>query len=104
MKAIFNSDDLYTAFFFTDDDRSMFDDLEYGSVVEISVKDAAGNVVAITFSTTRNAFLGTYHRRIHGEVLGTEDGLYREIQIRLNKSDPRDDTIGVFLQAPPLKI
>lgn len=101
LTAIFNDDDMSkTAFYFADDDRSMFDDLEYGSILEIAVKDEKGDIVTIPFSVTRNTFLGSQSHFIYGQVLGTADDIYREIKIRLRKGDPGDDTIDVFPQAP----
>ena len=102
-KAVFTDDINKNSFFFIDDDRSVFDNLEFGSIVEISVKDKNGGICAIHFSVTRNAFLGSYHRRIYGEVLGTEDNFYRQIEIRLDSLDPKNDRIDVFMQAPPLR-
>lgn len=105
LTAIFNDDDMRkTTFYFTDADRSMFEDLQYGSILEIAVKDAKGDIVMIPFSVTRNAFLGSYSHWIYGQVLGTEDDIYREIQIRLRKGNPEYDTIDVFPQAPPIRL
>ena len=103
-KAVFGKDDLHTDFFFPDNDRSMFDGIEYDQKVELAVKNTKGDLVSIPFCVTRNTFLGHFHRRIHGKVLGTTDGLYREIQIRLCKNAPEKDVIVVYLSAPPLEI
>ena len=105
LTATFNDDNLKkSTFYFLDDDRSMFENLEYGSTMELTIKDAKGNIVTIPFSVKRNSFLGSKNRRIYGQVLETEDDIYREIQIKLYKENPQWDTIDVFPQAPPLKI
>ena len=101
-RAAFSSDPKRNTFYFIDDDRSMFESIEFGMAMEITVKDQEGSIVTIPFRVIRNTFLGSYVRKIHGEVLETEDDLYRQIEIRLNFLDPSNDTIGVYLQAPPI--
>ena len=103
-KAVFDGETLYYPFSFIDEDRSIFDHIESDMEVSLALRDKNGEKVTISFRVTRNAFLGSYCRRIHGEVLGVGDGLYREIQIKLNSRYPEDDTVEVFLQAPPIEI
>lgn len=103
-RAKFTDDVFKNHFYFIDDDRSMFDDIECDLIMELDVKDENGSICTIPFSVTRNAFLGSYTRRIYGEVLGTEDNKYRQIEISLNLNEPKYDTIHVAMQAPPLKM
>ena len=91
-------------FFFPNGDRSMFTDIRCGQELELAVKDRADRLVSIRFCVTRDAHLGSFHRRIYGKVLGLPEDEYRQIEIHLRSNDPEQDTIGVCLQAPPIGI
>ena len=102
-KVIFNEGDRKTDFYFTNNDRSLLEGIVCGDLLSLPLRDERGEAVTISFTVTRNAFLGSFCRRIYGKVLDQEDPLYRQIEIRLYQNDPTMDTVAVFPTAPPVE-
>lgn len=99
---IFQATAFQEKFFFLDADRKKFDNLKWNDEVEIVVRNEAGEVVSIKFLVRRNAYIGKLHC-VHG-VVASDDGEYRQIEIRLSEGRADLDTIMVYAQAPPIQI
>lgn len=88
-------------YYFINADRPNPSDFEVGTVQEIFAGDAEGKNVRFSFRVTRNAQLGSYQRRIYGQLLEPLSWAYEQVEIRFHKDHPEYDTIEVFPQAPP---
>ena len=95
---------------FIDDDRSSLRDIKIDSEVRLWVKNQKNEYYILPFRVTRDAYLGTSWRWIYGAVIvpddrygavNVPDDRYYQVEIRLNLKNPAEDTIEVFLKAPP---
>ena len=86
---------------FMGNDRTTLKRAKVGSNKEIIVKNEQGEAITIPFRVTRNAHLGKKTQWIYGKVLDAPDGEYHQIELKLHKEEPKNDTVEVFLQAPP---
>ena len=86
--------------FFIDDDRSSLRNIKIDSKVQLWVKTKKNEHYLLPFRVTRDAYLGTSWRWIYGAI-DVPDDRYFQVEIRLNLKNPAEDTIEVFLQAPP---
>ena len=88
---------------FIDDDRSSFRNIKIDSKVQLWVKNQKNENYILPFRVTRDAYLGSNWRWIYGavDVPDESDDRYFQVEIRLNLKNPAEDTIEVFLQAPP---
>ena len=76
------------------------DYIEVGSVITLDViEEGNGAKDTIEFRVTRCADLGSETRLIHGGLLHVSD--YWQVEITLHPETPKEDTVKVFLQAPP---
>ena len=97
-------DDVFTkkVFYFINNDRSLFNNVKFKSKASIRVMDEENEMVKISFIVTRDAYLGKNYRWIYGKVLNQLEDRYYQIEFKLNLNDPEEDTVEVFLQAPPV--
>ena len=85
---------------FINDDRSSLGDIKIDSEVRLWVKNQRNEPYILPFRVTRDAYLGSNWRWIYGAV-NVPDDRYYQVEIRLNLKNPAEDTIEVFLKAPP---
>lgn len=85
---------------FIDDDRSSLGNIKIDSEVRLWVKNQKNEYYILPFRVTRDAYLGSNWRWIYGALIVPDDRYY-QVEIRLNLKNPAEDTIEVFLKAPP---
>lgn len=102
MRSTIEGHEIMEQFYFLDDDRTIFDDVDIDDEKEIVVKDEAGNNTKIVFCVTRNTTLGGYQHIVYGHVLNTNTKSYRQAEFRIHKGRLDLDNIKVFIQAPPI--
>lgn len=91
-----------SSYFFIGESRLELSEIRIGSEVKLKVKDKRNRIIIIPFQVTRNACLGKNSRWVYGRILDAPEGEHYQIEIKLHKEDPAQDTIEVFPHAPQL--
>lgn len=99
MRLVFSGDELMEQFYFPNDDRTLFDDIDIDEEKNIVVKDKDGNDAKIVFCITRNTTRGFQHI-VYGQVLNVGDDGYRQVEFRIHKNRADLDNIKMFIQGP----
>ncbi len=89
--------------FINEEDRSLFDKVEYDSVLSVDVKNKQGEKVTLIFCVC--SIMDFPHERwVYGHLLSPkyDDPWYRRVEFRISDYGPGCDTIEEWVSAPPL--